>query len=587
MKKYKYILGIATLSLMTTSCVEEVLPTDTISSEQVKGMNTVQENMLYGISAYMTTYNSWGSSSDYLNDWGYPCQMYFRELCGPDFPVSKSTYDYWTYYENCSYTSSYPYYTWNYYYRLIRNANNLIAAIDTTTASVESKRYLGSALSFRALAYLDLARMFEFKPTGYDALDAKASERGIWGLAAPILTENTTSQEVLDNPRADFCTMYRFIMNDLRTAETLLDDYEFTDKSLPGIHAVRGLMARAWMEIGSRYEDPRFSPLPDGKTQDYAALMQTSDKQKDGYGVLGHYTAADCYQQALTAATAAMEGYGYTTSEQWHDKTTGFNTATNSWIWRMRIGGKEQLPTYYCSFLGQTATEPASGLARYGGSYRCISSNLFGKINNNDWRKTTWIAPTDAGKTTETVLNKYLTLVDAETFASFPKYTNLKFRPGSGNTDDYNVWLIGDLPVMRMEEMEFIRCEAIARTQGWEAGLTELKDFIGNQRFTSGKASSYRASSVTDLPSFLAEMMVQKRIEFWGEGICFFDFKRLNMQVDRTNSNNVEEAFMVKSKQDYCCPWLNFFILQYETNRNSACLANPDVSGYYDVAEEE
>jgi len=573
MKKILYILSTFVL-MSTTSCIDEMTPTSVVSSEQVQKMSSVQESMLWGISAYMVTFNSW-NSSDYLNDWGYPCQMYFRELCGADFPVSKSTYDYWTYYENCSYTSSYPYYTWNYYYRLVKNANNLIGAIDPSTKNTESRHYLGSALAFRALAYLDLARQFEFKPTGYETLDFKAEQNGIWGLTVPIVTEKTSNQDVLQNPRVDFCTMYRFIMNDLRNAEDLLSGYDYSDKSLPGIHAVYGLLARAYMEIGSRYEET----MP--QLADYASKMAESNQQQDGFGTISELTAKACYEQAAICAEKAMQGYDYVTKDQWQSKTTGFNTANQGWIWRMRIGGKEQLPTYYCSFLGQTATEPASGLARYGGAYRCISSQLYEKISSYDWRKTSWLAPTDAGKKSPLIVNKYQSLLPDSILAQVPAYANFKFRPGNGNIDDYNEWLISDLPVMRMEEMQFIKAEAKARTEGYESGLNELKTFVSH-RFTN--LANYKPE-VTDLESFLEELMTQKRIEFWGEGICFFDYKRLNLQVDRTLSSNIEDAFKIKSKRNYCCPWLNFFIMQYETNRNAQCIANPDVSGYYDTAE--
>ena len=279
-----------------------------------------------------------------------------------------------------------------------------------------------------------------------------------------------------------------------------------------------------------------------------------------------------------------MEGYSPVTQEQWHSRTEGFNTANQAWIWRMRYGGKEQLPTYYCSFLGQASTEPSSGLGCYGGAYRCISSKLFGKINNYDWRKTTWISSSDAGKRTEAVLEKYQTSLPDSIFAQLPKFTNFKFRPGSGNLKDANVWLISDLPVMRMEEMIFIKAEAVARTQGWSAGLAILKDFVANQRFTSGKETYYKPN-VGDLSTFIEELVMQKRIELWGEGICFFDLKRLNMTVDRTTSNNIEENFMIKSRDGYCCPWLNFYILQYETQRNTRCIPNPDVSGFFDTTD--
>jgi len=555
MKINKLLIALLTTALCT-SCIEEEMPVTVVSKSQVEGMGDTQENMLYGISSYMVAYNSWGSSGYYLNDWGFPCQMYYREVNGEDFPVYLSTYDYWTYHENGTYASSYTVYTWYYYYRLIRNCNSLIGTISPDGASTASLRYLGSALAFRAMAYMDLARSFEFRPTGYDELDSKAEADALWGLTVPIVTESTTDAQGIDNPRADFCTMYRFILNDLENASKYLDGYNFADCSLAGSDVVNGLKARLWMEVGSRMEEVTYS----------------------GYSQLGVTSAADCYQRAYDCTQQVIGRYSPVTSAQWHDPKTGFNTANSAWIWRCRVGGKEQQSVYYCSFLGQIASEPQSGLAYSYSAFRCISNQLYAHIGKADWRRSTWIDPSDAGKATTEVMQRYQTMLGADAFAKLPAYANLKFRPGEGNITDANTWMICDLPVMRVEEMHFIAAEALARLQGYQAGWDYLQSFIQTYRYEAG--STYTAS-VTDLASFITELMLQKRIEFWGEGICFFDYKRLALQVDRTEVTNYEDAFRLISRAGYVAPWMNYFIPKLEVQRNTACLANPDVSGEY------
>ena len=72
------------------------------------------------------------------------------------------------------------------------------------------------------MAYLDIARQFEFKKTGIASLDDKASKDGIWGLTVPIVTEKTTKEMQRHNPRAPFYKMYRFILTDLNHAEEYL-----------------------------------------------------------------------------------------------------------------------------------------------------------------------------------------------------------------------------------------------------------------------------------------------------------------------------------------------------------------------------
>jgi len=578
MKKYfhsTYIMMLSAIfSLCMTGCIEEEQPTSVISEKDIESLDNTQQSLLYGISSYMVAYNSWGTSGYYLNDWGFPCQMYFRELNGEDFPTYKSTYNYWTYHENGSYASSYTIYTWYYYYKLIHNCNNLIKAINPDAGNItdDSRHYLGSALAFRAMAYLDLARSFEFKPTGYTELDAKAQKDELWGLTVPIVTEKTTEDMGSNNPRVPYWTMYRFIMTDLQNAEKYLNGYNPADKSLPGVNAVYGLMARAWMEMASRLEEN--TTYING----FATKLTDNYKQVKDYIELGEPDATQFYKNAYDCAQKAFVEGDYMTESEWHDRKTGFNTARSSWIWRCRIGDKEQFPVYYCTFLGQIASEPTAGLAYSYGAYRCIGTYLYNKIGKNDWRKNTWIAPKDAGVQSDSILQVYDSNLDTAQFKNLPAYANLKFRPGEGNVTDYNKWLIGDLPVMRAEEMKFIMIEALSHISGYRTAYTELENFLSTYRYKSGTKYS---ATVINSAAFIKELMAQKRIEFWGEGICFFDYKRLNMQIDRTQSSNYESSFQLKSMENSVAPWLNYYIPTGETQRNIACKANPDVSGEY------
>jgi len=368
--------------------------------------------------------------------------------------------------------------------------------------------------------------------------------------------------------------MYRFIMTDLKNAEKMLDGYNPSDKSLPGASAVNGLMARAWLEMASRLEE-------DGVyINNYADKLTVNQQEETQYVQLGTPDATQFYQNAYDCAKAACIGTDFMDESEWHDRKTGFNTARNSWIWRCRIGTKEQFPVYYCTFPGQMASEPESGLAYSYNAFRCIGDYLYSKISKNDWRKSTWIAPADAGLGTQAMVTKYDSNLDSVKFANLPAYANLKFRPGEGNTTDYNKWLIGDLPVMRAEEMEFIMLEAEAHISGYSTALTDLKSFLTDNRYNEGTKYS-TTSAVNSLETFMKELMLQKRIELWGEGICFFDYKRLNLQVDRSLSTNYESSFQLKSNEGFTAPWMNYYIPTSETQRNNSCKANPDVSGEY------
>ena len=82
------------------------------------------------------------------------------------------------------------------------------------------------------------------------------------------------------------------------------------------------------------------------------------------------------------------------------------------------------------------------------------------------------------------------------------------------------------------------------------------------------------------------EIVFQKRVELWGEGLSFYDYKRLNMSVTRDyEGTNVDaaRAFNTNGRP----AWMNLCIIQTEKNNNAALVGyeNPDPSGLYDGAE--
>lgn len=76
--------------------------------------------------------------------------------------------------------------------------------------------------------------------------------------------------------------------------------------------------------------------------------------------------------------------------------------------------------------------------------------------------------------------------------------------------------------------MYFIIAEATAHTKGLAAGKTELDSFINTYRDPEFH------SSANTLENFLVDdLLFQKRIEFWGEGLLIYDYKRVNGGIER------------------------------------------------------
>lgn len=564
--------AVAILTLgCTVSCVEETTPKDVATPGQINSSSKSLQYLTNSLPAFLTTYNTYGSSN-YTQDWGYPCQMYMRDLMGEDFPMNDNGYNYWQWIENgqsLRYSYYYPYY---YYYSFIKNANNVISVANAAVEEGNSyaEPYLGQGYGYRALLYLDLSRLYEYRLTGISSLDTEAESNGVMGVTVPIVKETTTKTELANNPCAPFYTMYRFIMSDLDKAETLLDGYSRSTKAYMDKSVIYGLKARLWLEMATRFE----------KDADALAKQIAADSNEDGYGTLGITSANDCYAKVAEYAQKAISegGYKVLSEAEWTDPSTGFNTANDAWMFGTLINSKEQINTsYWYTFQGWMCSEAAWSMTQYPsgtGSYRCIGASLYNKISTKDWRRNSWVNPNDAGKST--IPSNYKTSLDATGWAKLPAYANLKFRPGSGSIDVLETGLIASLPLMRVEEMYFDYFEAIAHTQGVQAAATALQSFINSYRYTDG---SY-VCKASDLDSFITELMVQRRIEFWGEGIVFFDYKRLALSVTRryTGSNYYSEM-QLNSVKGYVAPWMNYMIPETEKDRNPAVVIAPNPSG--------
>ena len=574
-----YVLPMMAALVATTGCMDNIEPTSVASKNQLQQDENAFSKQVNGLKAKMIATDTYGTTAgsyaEALADWGYPCYMLMRETLLDGTPTTGSTWNYQYRYEACTDLAGYAAYPYYYYYSFIRNANSILSTYSTEGATTSQLQQFATVYAYRAFCYMDLTMMYEFNKTGISELDKKAETNKVFGLTVPIVTENTTGEESKHNARAPFYTMYRFIYNDLSNAEDKIAGLQRSDKNDINIDVVNGLLARFWMMLGSRFEQ---------SSEDLATQMQ-HESDEDGYKSLGITSAKECFAKAEAYADKVIAaGYQPLTKSQWHDTKTGFNTANDAWIWDFQFTSTEQEPSYWCTLIGIFAAEPTWGFSCYGGEYRCLSSRLFRKMADTDWRKTSWVAPSDAGA--KTVPSKYKTQLKDETtetkeantnWSRLPEYANLKFRPGGGDMDVLENGLLVAVPLMRVEEMYFIKAEAKAHTEGLSAGIKALEDFMNTYRSDDG---SYTCDATT-YDDFIKELIDQKYIEFWGEGVLYNDYKRLHLQVDRKFSDtNYPEVYQMVSKKGYTAPWLNFYVPAMEKSFNDAIVMNPDPTPY-------
>lgn len=148
---------------------------------------------------------------------------------------------------------------------------------------------------------------------------------------------------------------------------------------------------------------------------------------------------------------------------------------------------------------------------------RSISKLLYDKISDTDVRKTLW-DPT----------GKHENLPEGVEIVGNAKkypYTNQKFLSVSTSIS------LMDVPMMRAAEMYLIEAEALARDGQNALAAQVLFNLV------STRDNAYNLSSNTG-QALIDEIMVQRRVEMWGEGFRWLDLKRLGQRLDRTGSNH-------------------------------------------------
>ena len=121
-----------------TGCIEETLPTQIATDDQLASSAKATEALLWAMPAYFNTYQILPSRQDY--DWGYGSLMHIRDVMTEDMPIvySGSGYDWYDSWEtNKNQGDGYmiTQYHWWYYYKFVQTANNMIGAVNAEAAN--------------------------------------------------------------------------------------------------------------------------------------------------------------------------------------------------------------------------------------------------------------------------------------------------------------------------------------------------------------------------------------------------------------------------------------------------------------------
>ena len=538
------LLGAA---VVATGCIKEPMPTGSgVIQDQVSESPFAFSGIASSIpTALITNYLGFGEHIDH----GFPGLMgSLDRLVGDVFPACwyaggnqyYDRYQAYMYNVGMSETGSGPYFFWKSYYQFIKSTNDLLSITEGVDTE-DAKMYCGLGKTFRAMYYLDLCRLFDALPANVEK-NSYDVER-VKGLTVPWVDYNTTQDMSINNPRMTRQEAFTKIFDDLNAAEIYLAEYDQTTKALPSLACVYGLKARAYLWLGG------FDEILEG--------IPT--------GVEAYKKAAEYARKAITTS-----GANIMSKAEWTDPKTGFNTTVSAWMWSM-IQTTDTVLNNLLSFTAHNAVEAQWGygfLAQPG-----LPKYAYERLSNTDFRKLL----IKGEETTYEAMKPYTNLAKAD-WETVAPYAFFKFRPAGGEMLNYTTGNVTDIPLMRVEEMYFIEAEATAHyDEGAARNL--LTTFMAN------RDSEYKIPAT--ISSLVDEIIFQKRIEFWGEGIVYYDMKRLNMGINNgyDGSNAPAGARWTTNGR---APWWNLVIPQSETSQNAACDAynNPNPQDTYDSHDE-
>jgi hypothetical protein len=251
------------------------------------------------------------------------------------------------------------------------------------------------------------------------------------------------------------------------------------------------------------------------------------------------------WADAAKFASEARSGFNLMTEAQYQD---GFQDISNpEWMWG--FDHLEDQTEYFGGYHSYISCNYNSTVIR---TYpKAINSLLYNQIPATDVRSKMWVkAPTTANSITPPGGVRV-------------PFLNQKFRlPGVPSTS-----AMGDVPYMRAGEMLLIEAEAKAR----------LNDNAGAQAalFTLVKTRDAAATQSTKTGAALIdEILLNRRIELWGEGFRFLDLKRLNAPLNRNGANHIASVVLLYDVAPGDVRW-EFLIPRREINANSQIVQNP------------
>ena len=420
----------------------------------------------------------------------------------------------WNHTMNESVNSTYLIYPWYYYYKLIGNANLVIENVENAEGSeAERQYYKAQALVFRAHAFTMLMQLYAYR--------WQDSNNGAGKGIALRLSSKTDDEGTYDLPLSTQAECYAQIYADCDEAISLFKS--------------------CGIDRGSdEFYKPNINVAYAVKTR--AALVRED------------------WATVVACAPEARKGHPLMSKDEYMDG--GFSDENKEWIWGVYEAEDQTL--YYYSFFAYQASNASSSMQR---TYPlAISKELYDQIPETDVRRKMWLEPTPeewaecstANKAATAFANRAKAEYGSKLYSTSQIYAYMQFKfqctftPGGGS---FNIY--------RSAEMYLAEAEALCHLGGQDAKVQALLNELNKNLDPSYDCTKTGAELLT-------EVKLYRRVDLWGEGFDWYDYKRWNEPIVRKNKaqgGNFNDAFAVTIKVEDGNKW-TWKIPKRETDYN-------------------
>lgn len=475
MKIYKLFLVLIAVAV-AFSCTNELdtNPTDSTSGDVLFADVEKANVALNGIYRAMYSADEWSNGWE-DEEFGVTAFTLTYDLMGEDMAQNEVGsgwfwYDY-MYNVKSDYTGKRgrPYAVWFFYYTVISNANAIIAAQENMAGAPSEINSL-IGQAYALRAYAYFSLIRFYQQTYVGNQDKPG---------VPIYTEPTTNASE-GKPRGTVADVYTQIDADIEEAIRLLDPAEAAPRTHPShidYYVANGLKANIALE-----------------KNDWATAVSAADIAMSG-------------GTSMLTRTSLQNGFGF------NDASSG------TVLWGLQLIA-EQINGYQ-SFFGHM---DASAQFYAENARKCISSWLYNQMSDTDVRKMMWW---NGPLQNDADLGPELS------------YNQLKFQFSEPSN------ALGDYIMMRHEEMMLVKAEALCMQQQFAQARSILEELMAE------RDPNYDISGLTDAntltvddpngpttptngsETLLDEIILQRRIELWGEVGRIMDIKRLKTGFSR------------------------------------------------------